>query len=147
MVCSGHPQMLRRMNSMPIGNNFWKQTILKFSSGNSEIIFNEKFKGKTRAKLYMLGFLFGYSHVGYDEENFEVSSTRGRLKYSEYKLTKDKYTMSELRKMRMNLPNMWNISQELNEKGEHYYTKSEDGWYKRGIMTRSYGYLKFQKVC
>ncbi len=127
-------------------NNFWKQTIQKFASGKSEISFTGRQKGKTRAKLYMLGFLFGYSHVGYDEENFEVSSTRGRLRYSEYKLTKNKYTMKELRKMKMNLPDMWNKTDEVDEKGEHYYIKVENGWYKRGIMTHRYNLIKFNKV-
>ncbi len=129
-------------------NSFWEQIISKFASGKcgEELVFTCLYKGKTRAKLYMLGFLFGYSHVGYGEENFEVRSNRGKLKYSENKLTKNKYTMKEILKMRMNLPDMWKITDDVDEKGDSYYITSPECCYKRGIMTRRYSALKFFKT-
>lgn len=129
---------------------FWRSTIQRFASGE-EVVFTDRHNGLKRAKLYMLGLLFGYYHAGYQEEAYEARSRRGHNIYSENKLVKDRYTMAELRQMKMNLPGMWKETDEKDSKGRPYYVQpcyeeSGQSWFKRGIMIRRYGKIVFTKV-
>lgn len=136
-------------------SSFWHGIIRKFSGGDespSKIVLDEGHKGSTRMKLYILGMLFGYSHVTHNQDEYEKTSTRrGSFLYAEYLLTKDKYTMKELQRIRMHLPQMWETPEEVNEHGEHYYVQNDRddrgyGWNKKGIMCKGPGRIEFTKV-
>ena len=131
-------------------NNFWRNTIKKFESGVNFIIDGGQ-KSRTRKKLYMLGYLYGYRHVVTGQESYEKRANRGpnsvyRLIYSEEKIGRNKkYTMRELKRLRMNLPDMWVNSGEVDKDGNILYNAVEDGWGKRGIMYNTPGIIHFYK--
>jgi hypothetical protein len=146
-----HPKEIFRQPTYRLSrSHFWRTAMQQFASGE-EVVFTDRHNGIVRSKLYMLGLLFGYYHIGYQKEEYEARSRRGRNIFSEYKLRKDRYTMKELKRMRMNLPGMWKETDEKDSKGEPYYVQpcyeeSGQSWFKREIMVRRYGSIVFTKV-
>jgi hypothetical protein len=54
--------------------------------------------------------------------------------------------MKELKRMNMDLPDMWIKTGEINSNNEDLYIASKSGWYKRGIMFNTPGILTFIKL-
>lgn len=127
-------------------NTFWSKAIQDFTS-KKVIVFDNNHNGNTRKKLYILGKIFGYRHITTGQTVEEKLSNKGHIYYGEYKIdTKKLYTMRELRKLRMNLPDMWLLTDKKNERGEMLYEADKTKcWYKRGIAANTPGILIFTK--
>lgn len=125
-------------------NSFWHKAVKDFSNAKpgERIVFDGNQKGPTRQRLYMLGTLFGCRWIVTNRTRRENYNRKGRYIYPEEKIDLSAlHTMKQLRKLRMDLPDMWLESGQLNESGEILYravtpeeNKTGRGWYKRGIM-------------
>ncbi len=123
------------------GASFWRNAVQSFAKGE-QVVFDTGQKGTTRKKLYALGMLFGYYHTVSGQKPFEVRYDKHRrMRCTELDIDHSKtYTMKEIKKLRMNLPDMWVPV------GDGLYKPAAKGWYKRGIMVNGTGVIKFTKV-
>ena len=126
---------------------FWIKAIDNFKSSQSTIVFNGNHKGSNRKKLYILAIIFGYRWTLVGSERLEKISRRSRLINSELKIDmKKEYTIRELKRMKIDLPDMWIKTDKVNEHNKNLYIAASRGWYKRGIMYNTPGVLTFINV-